>query len=99
MRYKLFLAFIFSFILVGSAAAQVYNDATLASVRDKDRTDRAADGKYATLTASDHMYRADVYNSNRAFPEAREHWLIVIQNFPSDAGMSKALFGMGRSLM
>ncbi len=82
-----------------SAAAQVYNDATLAQVREKDRTARIENGKLPLLSAAEHLYRADVYNSNRAFSDAREHWQMVIRNYPGDAGMSKALFGMGRSNM
>jgi soluble lytic murein transglycosylase len=96
MRYQTALIIL---ILSVCAGAQTYNDATLAQVREKDKAERIIDGKMPLLTAAEHLYRADVYNSNRAFPEAREHWQVVIQNFPSDAGMPKALFGMGRSLM
>jgi soluble lytic murein transglycosylase len=99
MRYKLFSVLSVILIFCSAIAAQVYNDATLAQVRDKDKTSRAADGRLPLLPAAEHLYRADVYNSNRAFAEAREHWLMVISNYPNDAGMSKAYFGMGRSLM
>ena len=99
MQYKSFSIVLIVLCLFAGAAAQTYNDATLAQVRDKDKTERIANGKAPLLSAAEHLYRADVYNSNRAFPEARQHWQMVIQNYPSDAGMSKALFGMGRSLM
>lgn len=102
MRYKSFsiaLILLALFTLASPAGAQTYNDATLAQVREKDKTERIANGKMPLLAAADHLYRADVYNSNRAFPEAREHWQMVIANYPADAGMPKALFGMGRSLM
>jgi soluble lytic murein transglycosylase len=99
MFYKFTSVALILLALFTATAAQTYNDATLAQVREKDRASRTADGKPSLLTAAEHLYRADVYNSNRAFPEAREHWLMVIENYPSDAGMSKALFGMGRSLM
>lgn len=100
MLYKLALIILALTITAVSTAAQVYNDATLAQVREKDRTERLANnGKVPLQTAAEHLYRADVYNSNRAFPEAREHWQMVIQNYPSDAGIPKALFGMGRSNM
>jgi soluble lytic murein transglycosylase-like protein len=96
MRYKIALIIlVFSF----SVGAQTYNDATLAQVRGKDQSERIANGKMPLLSATEHLYRADVYNSNRAFPEARAHWQMVIQNYPLDAGIPKALFGMGRSLM
>jgi soluble lytic murein transglycosylase len=99
MQYKSFSIVLIVLCLFAAAAAQTYNDVTLAQVREKDKTERIANGKAPLLSAAEHLYRADVYNSNRAFPEAREHWQMVIQNYPSDAGMSKALFGMGRSLM
>jgi soluble lytic murein transglycosylase len=96
-------AFSFAIILIAltlSISAQVYNDATLAKVRDQDKTARLANnGRLPVLTAAEHIYRADVYNTNRAFGEARDHWQMLIQNYPGDAGMSKALFGMGRSNM
>jgi len=99
MFYKFTSVALILFALFITAAAQTYNDATLAQVREQDKISRIVQGKLPLLSAAEHIYRADVYNSNRAFSEAREHWLMVIENYPSDAGMSKALFGMGRSLM
>jgi soluble lytic murein transglycosylase len=74
--------------------AQNYNDATLARVREQDR---AMSG--ANLSPAEHAYRADVYSFNRAFPEARAHWQRILQNFPDDANVAKALLGTGRSYM
>ncbi len=99
MFYKFASIALILLVLFTAAPAQVYNDATLAQVREKDTAERIANGKPPLLSAAEHLYRADVYHSNRAFPQAREHWLMVIQNYPGDAGMSKAFFGMGRSLM
>lgn len=80
--------------------AQTYNDATLATVRQKDMASRDASGKLQTLTASEHAFRADVYLSNRAFAQAREHYQKVIENYPNETAlMPKALLGMGRSYM
>lgn len=79
--------------------AQTYNDATLASVRLKDAASRDASGKLQPLTASEHAYRADVYSSNRAFSSAREHWQKILDNYPTDPAVPKALFGIGRSFM
>jgi soluble lytic murein transglycosylase-like protein len=88
------------FICSISLFAQTYNDATLQTVRQKDRQSRDAQGKLMTLAVAEHAYRADVYSSNRAFPEAREHWDKVLQNYPNDAVyVPKALFGTGRSYM
>ncbi len=94
--------FTISIILICSVVffAQTYNDATLQSVRQKDVQNRDAKGKLKTLSVSEHIYRADVYSTNRAFPEAREHWDKVFQNYQNDAvNMPKALFGTGRSYM
>jgi soluble lytic murein transglycosylase len=87
-------------ILFLPAVAQMYNDATLARVRSQDSSSRDGQGRLLTLTATEHAYRADVYSTNRAFPEAREHWQKILDNFSSDQSvMPRALFGVGRSYM
>jgi soluble lytic murein transglycosylase-like protein len=92
------IAIIFIFSI--SLFAQVYNDVTLQNVRRQDLQNRDAEGKLMTLAVAEHIYRADVYSTNRAFPEAREHWEKVLQNYKTDAvNVPKALFGTGRSLM
>ena len=62
-------------------------------------TDQRVAGKLPTLDAAEHLSRGEAYMSNRLFPEAREHWMKIIENYPDHPGMSKALFGMGRSYM
>jgi soluble lytic murein transglycosylase len=53
-----------------------------------------------TLAASEHLYRADVYMSNRQFPEAREHFQKILDVYPTDTvAMPKVLFGTARSYM
>jgi tetratricopeptide (TPR) repeat protein len=90
------IVFAFSFNL----AAQVYNDAALAKVREQDRTSRDVTGKLLTLTAAEHGFRADVYSSNRYFKEAREHWQKILDNYAADTGlMPRTLFGIARSYM
>ena len=89
------IIFIFSFNLF----AQTYGDATLAQIREKDKTSRDAKGKLNTLSAAEHAYRADVYSSNRVFPNAREHWQKLIENYPNDVNLPKAYMGIGRSYM
>ncbi len=79
--------------------AQTSSDATLASVREKDRTSRDVKGKINTLSAAEHAFRADVYSTNRVFPLAREHWQKLIDNFPNDPNLPKAYMGIGRSYM
>ena len=80
--------------------AQNYNDTTLARVREQDRA-ASGDAKNTVpnLTSAEHAYRADVYSFNRAFPEARAHWQKILQDFPNDANVAKALLGTGRSYM
>lgn len=82
-----------------SAFSQTQSDAALRRITELDRTSRDANGKLPSLTASEHLLRADVYSTNRLFPQAREHWTIYMANFPNDEGMPKALFGTARSYM
>ena len=90
------------FVLAMSVAVfpQVYNDATLKRVIEQDQASRDASGKLLTLTAAEHLYRADVYMTNRQFPEAREHFQKVLDNYPTDVvAMPKVLLGTARSYM
>lgn len=98
---KKFLVTIFVLInCIFNLQAQTYNDATLARVRSQDAASRAADGKLQTLPANEHAFRADVYSSNRLFPQAREHWQKILDNYATDATvMPKTLLGIGRSYM
>ena len=78
----------------------MHNDATLARVTVQDKSSRAATGKLNTLTAAEHAFRADVYMTNRQFPQAREHWQKILDNYGKDAAvMPKTLFGIARSYM
>lgn len=97
---KIFAIFAILSVLTFNAFAQVYTDAALARVRELDRTSRDVSGKLQTLAAGEHAFRADVYSTNRAFPQAREHWQKILDNFSNDATvMPKALMGIGRSYM
>src|SRR5688572_4651196 len=83
-----------------NASAQTYTDAALARVQGQDRTSRDVNGQLQKLAASEHAFRADVYSSNRAFPQAREHWQKILDNYSSDLTvMPKTLMGVGRSYM
>jgi soluble lytic murein transglycosylase-like protein len=77
--------------------AVVSDDDELASVRADDRAGRAADGTLAQLSPAEHLRRANLYMTNRAFAEARAHWLALIERYPNDPYVTAALFGMGRS--
>lgn len=97
--FKLLTAFIFAALLALGVFSQTYDDRTLAGVIASDSSSRDASGKIIGLPEGEHMYRADVYMSNRQFSNAREHWKMVLENYPKSASVAKALFGMGRSNM
>ena len=81
-----------------SVSSQSTSDASLNAVRASDQIDRAGKGKASTqVTAAEHMRRAAVYMANRAFAPAREHWQAVLDEYPNDATVPAALFGIARS--
>jgi len=93
------LSLMLSALFFSSISFGQSTDAALRSVMEKDRSGRSANGKLMTLTATEHLFRGDVYMTNRVFHEAREHFQKIMDVYPTDAGMGKALFGMGRSYM
>jgi soluble lytic murein transglycosylase len=93
------LTFFAALTLLLSIVGSSQSDADLRAAIAKDRTSRDAIGKLVTLTAAEHIARANVYLDNRHFKEAREHAQKVIDNYGSDPLMARALFVMGRSLM
>lgn len=86
-------------LLCTIASCAQSSDGVLRNVTDKDRSNRSADGDLLKLTASEHAARGRVYLDNRHFPEAREHFQLIIDNFSAAPEMSLPLMGMGRSLM
>lgn len=78
--------------------SQTATDASLNAVRMSDRTARAKDGRFQPeITAAEHMRRAGIYMSNRAFAPAREHWQAVVDDYPNDTNVPAALYGIARS--
>ena len=98
MKNNCLLIFVFLIFTI-SGSAQTYTDSTLAQVVAKDKVNRDSAGILRTLSSEEHFFRADVYMSNRQFPQAREHWQKVIKNYPTHVKIPKVLFGMGRSNM
>jgi soluble lytic murein transglycosylase len=96
---KLFFPPAIILILAISIFTQTKTDSALRLVIDKDTASRDSSGKLMTLTAAEHLYRADVYSTNRQFSQAREHWQKILDNYPTDAGMSQTLLGIARSYM
>ncbi|HWS85449.1 MAG TPA: transglycosylase SLT domain-containing protein [Pyrinomonadaceae bacterium] len=70
----------------------------LNNVRRADESARAGGSGAPQLTPSEHMRRAAIYHSNRAFEEARAHWRALIERYPSDGNVPAAHFGIGRTL-
>ncbi len=93
---KLVLAVTIPFVFQLALFAQA-SDTALRGVTEKDRTSRDAFGKLPLLTAAEHLERGRIYFDNRLFPQSREHFYRIIENFASDPAMSGALFMTGRS--
>lgn len=74
------------------------SDAALRRAIDSDKAERK-EGKLPVLPAAEHISRANAYMANRMFPQAREHWAIVMENYPEHSGIPGALFGTARSYM
>lgn len=70
----------------------------LNNVRRADESGRAGGGAVPQLTPAEHMRRAAIYHSNRAFEEARAHWRALIERHPTDGNVPAAHFGIGRTL-
>jgi len=85
------------FFALPTAANQAASETTLAAVRRSDAADRDAQGNLRKLTPEEHMRRAAIYLSVRAFAEARAHWQTLIDNYPQDPRVPEALLGIGRS--
>jgi peptidoglycan lytic transglycosylase len=82
-----------------AGSVQSTNDGTLASVRRSDDISRGADKRLLRLSPAEHLRRANVYMTNRAFEEAREHWTAFIDYYPEEARVPEALLGIGRSYL
>lgn len=95
-----FAFLIIAFVFIFSVSNFAQSDASLARVTAQDKAVRSEKGEIPLLSMSEHLYRGEVYMANRHFPEAREHWQMIIENYSSDdAAMAKALFGTARSYM
>lgn len=89
----------FAVVVLFCAATYQQSDSALRRTVSADAVSRDNVGKLRMLSAAEHLARAEAYSSNRMFPQAREHWQIVFDNYPNDAGIPKALFGTARSYM
>ncbi len=83
--------------IIATPRFQSASDSSLSAVRQSDRSARTNDGKLMRLPVDEHLRRASVYMSNRAFAEAREHWEAMLAFYPEDGNVPAAMFGIGRS--
>jgi len=95
---QLTFSIIFLISIVSGINAQA-SDAALRRTMAADAADIAANGSLAKLSAAEHNSRAEIYSSNRLFPQARGHWQAIFDNYPEDPVVPKALFGTARSYM
>ena len=95
MRSIIRIAF---FLLVLPLAICAQSDARLRNVTERDRAARTPGGMTA-LSAAEHAERGEVYFENRHFAEAREHFQKILDLYPNDPLIPRALFVMGRSYM
>lgn len=72
-------------------------EATLARLKESDRTSRAANGTLVNLPADELLKRANVFAANRLFPQAREYFTTFLARFPNHTDTAAALFGTGRA--
>jgi soluble lytic murein transglycosylase len=70
------------------------DDVSLRAILQLDQLD-AAENKL--LTEAEHLRRARILQHNRAFDEARAHWLAVINLIPASRARPEAMFQAGRS--
>ncbi len=100
---KLLVLALISFLFSANGAAKTFptpqsaSDNSLATVRQSDKAGKNPDGSIARLTPAEHLRRANVYMTNRAFAEARNHWQALLKFYPQDPNVPAALFGIGRS--
>jgi len=96
---KLIALTLLAVVACTTSRTQSVNDAALRKITGLDDQQRLSDGNVPDLSLAEHLQRADAYSSNRLFPQARAHWQKVLDRFPNDPAVAKALFGIGRSYM
>lgn len=96
---KLLALALLTVVACTSSPTQSVNDSLLRKIIESDNQQKNATGSIPDLTLAEHLQRAETYSSNRMFPQARAHWQKVLDRFPNDPAVSKALFGIGRSYM
>jgi soluble lytic murein transglycosylase-like protein len=97
IRITAFLVCLVFTLNIPAVGMQAASESMLAAVRRSDAASRNGNGKLPKLPPAEHMRRAAVYLSVRAFAEARDHWQTLIENYPADPRVAEAMLGIGRS--
>ena len=86
-------------VLISATHYSQSSDAALRRAMDQDAASKGLGGQLPTLSAAEHLARAEAYSANRLFPQARAHWQKILDNYPNDPSMPRVLLGVGRSYM
>jgi soluble lytic murein transglycosylase len=91
---------VFNQLLMKMPDASRPDDFALAAVRELDQLaqSRVIDIPLAQLTEADHLLRASVYQFNRDFAGARNHYQAVINANPQSGAVPNATYQLGRGL-
>ncbi len=90
---------IFTGVVIGTPDATQPDDLALEGVRGLDLIEgrSSEDGrKVPTLSADEHLRRGWVYQFNRDFRNARDHYTAVVNEHAADPGAPNAVFQIGR---
>ena len=85
---------VFSRLLSEMPDASRPDDFALGAVRGLDALDVISTKE--SLSESDHLKRANIYQFNRDFDGARAHYLALVEKYPQSALVPDALFQIGR---
>lgn len=89
----------FTSVISSVANAGQPDDFALAAAKGLDLLDAGSDNfgrSVPQLTDYEHLRRAQVYQFNRDFADARLHFLAIVNNYPSSGIVPDAIFQIGR---
>ena len=89
---------VFSKLVMQMPDASRPDDFALASVRELDELAKRTDIPAVNLSEADHLLRASVYQFNRDFVGARNHYQAVVDANPQSGTVPNAIYQIGRGL-
>jgi soluble lytic murein transglycosylase len=88
---------VFARLLMQMPDASRPDDFALAAVRALDALDNnSADVAHVQPSEAEHLLRASVYQFNRDFAGARNHYLAIVEHYPQSGTVPNALYQLGR---